>query len=252
MTSTMKLLSEAGDFQEERRIWQARDPAPPHEAAHRAQGFSVLRQVLTMAEVARLLAYLPEAASLSGGTRCLLDKSWCAALAEQLLSHFLLQDLIGPQSVAVQCTYFEKSSSRNWLVPMHQDRSIPVAKKVRRAGLTGWSEKEGQLFVHGPVDLLQQLVAVRVHLDDCRAEDGPLRVVPGSHQQGLLADSEVLHWRQTRGEVICEAAAGDVLVLSPLLLHASSKASGAGKRRLLHFVFGPCQPGHGLTWRATR
>ncbi|XVJ70201.1 MAG: phytanoyl-CoA dioxygenase family protein [Rhizobacter sp.] len=212
----------------------------------------MLRQVLTTADVARLLASLPETASLSGGARCLLDESWCAALAEELRSHPLLQDLLGPQSVAVQCTYFEKSSNRNWLVPMHQDRSVPVANKVIGAGLTGWSEKEGQLFVHGPLDLLKQLVAVRVHLDDCRAQDGPLRVVPGSHQHGLLLDSDIAPWRQTRGEVICEAVAGDVLVLSPLLLHASSKASGTGRRRLLHFVFGPCWPGHGLAWRLPR
>ena len=205
-----------------------------------------------MAEVARVLVSLPETSSLSGGTRCLLDESWCAALADDLRSHPLLQELMGPQSVAVQCTYFEKSSNRNWLVPMHQDRSIPVANQVIGAHLTGWSEKEGQLFVHAPRDLLQKLVAVRLHLDNCRAEDGPLRVVPGSHQQGLLSDLDIAHWRKTRGEVICEASAGDVLVLSPMLLHASSKASGAGQRRLLHFVFGPCQPGHGLAWRLTR
>jgi Phytanoyl-CoA dioxygenase (PhyH) len=205
-----------------------------------------------MAEVARVLASLPETSSLSRGTRCLLDESWCAALAEELRSHPLLQDLMGPRSVAVQCTYFEKSSDRNWLVPMHQDRSIPVANKVIGAGLTGWSEKEGQLFVHGPRDLLQQLVAVRLHLDDCRAEDGALRVVPASHQDGLLDEAEIASKRQAQGELVCEAAAGDALVLSPLLLHASSKSTGNGRRRLLHFVFGPRQPGHSLAWRSRK
>ncbi len=222
------------------------------QAADHPPGFVLVQQVLDAAGVTRLMTELPDAGSLSGGTRCLLDTPWCAALAEQLRAHPLLQALIDRQSVAVQCTYFEKSSHRNWLVPMHQDRSIPVAQKVGGAGLTGWSEKEGQLFVHAPLPLLQRLVAVRLHLDDCRAEDGPLRVVPGSHQQGLLADADIAPLRQARGEWICEAAAGDALVLSPLLLHASSKASGKGRRRLLHFVFGPRQPGYGLAWRLPR
>ena len=213
------------------------------------QGYALVKQALTAAQVACLLAKLPDPVTLSGGTRCLLDLPWCAALTGQLRSHPSLQALIGLHAVAVQCTYFEKSSGRNWLVPMHQDRSIPVAKKTDSAGLTGWSEKEGQHFVHAPLDLLRQLVAVRLHLDDCNVEDGPLRVVPGSHHQGLLKDAEVASLRQARGEVTCAAAAGDVLVLSPLLLHASSKSMGKGRRRLLHFVFGPHQPGHGLEWR---
>jgi hypothetical protein len=224
----------------------------PLQADFQAQGYALVKEVVTTDQATRLLAQLPGTATLSGGTRCLLDAPWCTALAERLRSHSSLQALIGLDAVAVQCTYFEKSSDRNWLVSMHQDRSIPVAKKVDGTGLTGWSEKEGQLFVHAPLDLLRQLVAVRLHLENCAAEDGPLRVVPASHQDGLLEEADIAPKRQARGELICEAAAGDVLVLSPLLLHASSKAFGTGKRRLLHFVFGPRQPGHGLAWRLTR
>jgi hypothetical protein len=216
------------------------------------KGYLLVKQAITRAQVAALLAQLPDTATQSGGTRCLLDAPWCAALAEQLRSHASLQAIIGRHAVAVQCTYFEKSKDRNWLVSMHQDRSIPVAEKVEGAGLTGWSEKEGQLFVHAPLDLLGQLVAVRLHLDDCHAEDGPLRVVPASHHDGLLDETDIVSKRQTLGESVCEADRGDLLVLTPLLLHASSKASGTGKRRLLHFVFGPPQPGHGLAWRSMR
>ena len=216
-------------------------------ASFQTQGYSLVKRVVTFAQVAHLLAKIPCTVTLSGGTRCLIDEPWCAALADQLCSHPLLQTLIGPQFFAVQCTYFEKSSDRNWLVPFHQDRSIPVARRVQ--GLTGWAEKEGQLFVHAPLDLLSQLVAVRLHLDACDEEDGPLRVVPGSHRQGLLEEVEIAAMRQKHGELICKAAAGDALVLSPLLLHASSKANGTGRRRLLHFLFAPRQPGHGLNWR---
>lgn len=141
---------------------------------------------------------------------------------------------------AVQCTYFEKSVDRNWLVPWHRDESIAVAARVDHAALRGWSVKEGQLHVIVPPDLLRQLVAVRLHLDDCLADDGPLRVAPGSHHHELDAPGS--------GTVACVARRGDVLVLTPMLLHASSKATGRSARRVLHFVYGPPSLPMGLQW----
>jgi hypothetical protein len=151
--------------------------------------------------------------------------------------------------VAVQCTYFEKSASRNWLVPIHQDLSIPVARRVDEPSLRGWSEKEGALFVQAPAELLAQLVAVRLHLDACGADDGPVRVLPGSHRLGLIDPQAAVLMRSTGAEVTCEAEPGDALVMRPLLLHASSKATGRSRRRVLHFVFGPRVLTHGLAWR---
>lgn len=84
----------------------------------------------------------------------------------------------------IQCTYFEKSVSRNWAVPPHQDLSIPVARRLEEAQLGGWSRKEGSVFVQPPVGLLEQLVAVRLHLEACTRADGPLQVLPGSHRSG--------------------------------------------------------------------
>jgi ectoine hydroxylase-related dioxygenase (phytanoyl-CoA dioxygenase family) len=191
----------------------------------------------------------PARRSFGGGTRCLLPLAWCAALACRLRLHPALSGLIPAGHVAVQCTYFEKSASRNWLVPIHQDLSIPVACRVDAPGLRGWSEKEGALFVQAPAELLAQLVAVRVHLDACGADDGPLRVLPGSHRLGLVAPEAAVLARNAAAEVTCEAAPGDALVMRPLLLHASSKASGQSRRRVLHFVFGPPLLTHGLAWR---
>jgi hypothetical protein len=183
-----------------------------------------------------------------GGTRCLLAQPWCTELAGQLRAHPALAPLLPADHVAVQCNYFEKSAERNWLVAIHQDLSIPVAARVAEPSLRGWSEKEGALFVQAPVALLEQLVALRLHLDDCTLDDGPLRVVPGSHLGGILAGSDASAAREADMEVQCTAQAGDVLALRPLLLHASSKGRGSGRRRVLHFVFGPHALPHGLAW----
>lgn len=88
-----------------------------------------------------------------------------------------------------------------------------------------------------------------LHIDECRLPDGPLRVVPMSHKNGRLSNHAALEMRDQIGEVICPVEKGGALVMSPLLLHASSKASGESKRRVLHFVYGPTILSHGLTWR---
>lgn len=149
-----------------------------------ATGFALIPAILPAAECESIAARIQPGAA-SAGTRCLLPLAWCAALARRLRLHPALTGLIPAGHVAVQCTYFEKSAARNWLVPVHQDLSIPVARRVDAPGLRGWSEKEGALFVQAPAELLAQLVAVRVHLDACGADDGLLRVLPGSHGLAL-------------------------------------------------------------------
>ena len=182
------------------------------------------------------------------GSRTLLAQPWCSALAHRLQHHPALAGAIPAGHRPVQCTYFEKSASRNWLVPVHQDLSIPVAARVDAPGLTGWSDKEGQLFVQAPTAVLETLVAVRLHLDDCQVADGPLRVIPGSHRHGPVSPDTAAALRAAGPEIVCSVGRGGVLVMRPLLLHASSKAGGSSRRRVLHFVFGPPTLPFGLAW----
>ncbi len=211
-------------------------------------GFALIPEVLT-GEACEVISNYIQTSSTSGGTRSLLTEAWCVQLAQQLRKHPALSPLLPATHVAVQCSYFEKSAARNWLVPIHQDLSIPVARHVEAPSLRGWSEKEGTLFVQAPVEILQQLVAVRVHLDACTARDGPLRVVSGSHLQGIIAPDAAVVARASMPEVLCEASLGGALVMRPLLLHASSKAMGGSRRRVLHVLFGPPTLPHRLQWQ---
>jgi len=213
-----------------------------------ANGYFSVPQVLSVPECAAI-ATLAQPGADSVGNRCLLSSAWCVALADRLRRHALLSTLVPAGHVAVQCTYFEKSIARNWLVPIHQDLSIPVAERVDESGLQGWSQKGGEWFVQPPVSVLEQLVAVRLHLDVCTADDGPLKVVPGSHVLGCLSPEAAIRARSAGVEVSCQSDLGGALVMRPMLLHASSKSVGSGKRRVLHFVFGPPQLPHGLRWQ---
>jgi hypothetical protein len=159
-----------------------------------------------------------------------------------------LAGILAPAAVAVQCTLFEKSPGNNWLVCLHQDLSIPVQERVVDTELRGWSTKEGALFVQPPVSVLESLVALRVHLDDCGPESGALRLVPASHRFGRLDAKRAAALRDECGEVTAEVKRGGVLAMRPLLLHASSKAVVPSFRRVLHFVFGPPALPRGLHW----
>jgi len=211
-------------------------------------GFALEPGVLTPLQCATACDLVQQSPSLSGGTRSLLQAPWCAAVARDLMRHPRIAPYLPHGAVAVQCTYFEKSAQRNWLVALHQDLSIPVQQRCDADGYTGWSVKEGTVFVQPPLGVLQSLVAVRVHLEDCGPQDGPLHVVPASHAHGLLTDAQAAQWRSTTPTQACTLAVGGALVMRPLLLHASSKATGSSRRRVLHFVFGPGQLPGGVHW----
>lgn len=196
----------------------------------------------------RLCAFVGGTASGTASRR-LLDEAWCGHLAGALRGDARIRSLLPHNAVAVQCTRFDKSPTNNWLVAFHQDLSIPVSGRVNNPECSGWSEKEGQLYVQPPVNVLERLVAVRVHIDDCPEESGALRVVPKSHVEGRLGRERAEALRSQNGETVVPIARGGVLVMRPLLLHASSKATSLAPRRVLHFVFGPPALPLGLEWR---
>ena len=216
----------------------------------RELGFVTLPDVLSPTQCDAVIRRVEANGVAGAGSRNLLDQPWCQSLAIRMKDDPRIGPLLPAQAVAVQCTLFEKSAAdKNWLVVLHQDLSIPVKNKVESLECSGWSEKEGGLFVQPPAAVLESLVAVRVHLDECGLQNGPLRVVPGSHRHGRLSAPETQQRRRDQGEHVCASPRGGALLLKPLLLHASSKSTTAARRRVLHFLYGsrelPCQ----LRWR---
>jgi hypothetical protein len=212
------------------------------------RGYAIIDGVIDVLRCEAVADRLDAAGDRRAGSRNWLDSEWCRDLARDLAEHASLLPFLPGRAVAVQCTLFDKTPLHNWLVAMHQDLSIPVRERVSAPSCRGWSRKERILYVQPPATLLESLVAVRVHLDDCDERSGPLRVVPGSHRHGRLTDSEAAAVRQREGEVRCLARRGDALLMRPLLLHASSKAETVSRRRVLHFLYGPAELPYGLRW----
>lgn len=155
--------------------------------------------------------------------------------------------ILGDDAFAVRATFFDKVPGANWSLFWHQDNVIAVKERIELPGYSGWSQKAGVWQVQPPAETLAQMVAVRVHLDDCGPANGPLRVLPGSHRFGWL-DGQLETWKSRVPEVICSVGCGGVVAMSPLILHASAAAASAGHRRVIHIEYAADDLPQALVW----
>ena len=160
----------------------------------------------------------------------------------------IVKPLMGERVAAVRAILFDKTPDANWKVAWHQDLSIAVKERVEAVGFGPWSVKAGVTHVQPPIRVLEEMVTLRIHLDDCDETNGPLRVIPGSHAEGVLDAKRVEELARAREQVACTGRAGSAVLMSPLILHASSSATTPGRRRVLHIEFaGRDLPG-GVEW----
>ena len=134
---------------------------------------------------------------------------------------------------------FDKSPDANWKVAWHQDLSIAVNRRVELPGFGPWSEKAGVVHVQPPVEVLDNMLTVRLHLDDCLPDNGPLLVLPTTHTLGIIPPQSIPPLRQSIAASACTLKAGGVVLMRPLLLHASSTSTALKRRRVIHIEYAP-------------
>lgn len=216
-------------------------------------GFSIVPDVFDGAELDGIVENL-EAAALQrsrAGVRHLLAIPAIAALARDPRLIALAAEVLGRDPVPFGATLFDKSPEANWLVVWHQDTALPLLKQRDVVGWGPWSTKGGVIYAHAPANALSQVVALRVHLDVCTADNGPLRVLPGTHSLGVLTDQQIRAAAERLEPVTCVAERGGVLIMRPLLVHASSKVTSLAPRRVLHLEYAALRVfEHGLQLRA--
>ena len=144
---------------------------------------------------------------------------------------------LGAKALPFKATLFDKSPQSNWLVSWHQDLALPVRHRTDATGWGPWTLKAGQLYALAPAEALGRVVALRVHLDDSHAANGPLRVLPGTHRLGRLTDEGIAEAVNNVAAVECLVAAGGVLAMRPLLVQASSKSLANAPRRVVHLEY---------------
>jgi hypothetical protein len=213
------------------------------------QGFKLIEQLLSNAEVEQLL--MDVGASAAAGRRNMLDVHAVAAWARSVRIMDLVRPYLYGDPRPVRALWFNKSAEANWLVAWHQDLAIAVRERVDAPGFGAWSVKEGVVHVQPPVEALERMLTVRVHLDDADGENGALRVIAGTHQMGRLTPEQIAKLREERAETLCTAAAGDALLMRPLLLHASGRSINDRPRRVLHIEYAATELPGGLAWQTS-
>lgn len=170
------------------------------------------------------------------------------ALARMPSVRALVEPVLGPACFVVRAILFDKTPQANWKVAWHQDLTIAVREPVDAPGFGPWSEKAGIPHVQPPVEVLERMLTVRVHLDPCGLENGPVQVLPGSHARGRLSPDAAERLRAEGEPVACTSGRGGALVMRPAILHASSPATRPGHRRVVHLEFAADNLPHGLEW----
>jgi hypothetical protein len=141
---------------------------------------------------------------------------------------------LGVGAVPFRATLFDKSAMANWLVVWHQDTALPLESRNNSTEWGPWSLKAGVLYAHAPAWALSRVLALRISLDASTSENGPLRVIPGSHLAGVLSDDEIFDLARIHENIEVLVPRGGVLAMRPLLVHSSSRARSGEPRRVLH------------------
>jgi len=203
------------------------------------QGFAIIPDVLTLDDFDSLIGKIsePGVQRSRAGVRHAMKLPCVNVLArnERLLA--MARKILGNDALPYKATIFDKSSTANWLVVWHQDTALPLKHRrdVREWG--PWSVKEGVTYAHAPAKALSKILALRVHLDDSTPENGPLRVLPGTHVFGVLTDNAIHDLSTQIQSVDCPVPRGGVLAMRPLIVHASSKSHTDRPRRVLHIEY---------------
>ena len=227
-----------------------------HQREMSEDGFTIIEDVFSPSEVAAII----ETISSSDTSRPTFRKTGDLFAIRQFLKEIpqsisliftsklqtLIHEFFGNDYSVVKSIYFDKPGDSNWFVAYHQDLTISVDKKIELEGYGPWSTKQNQYAVQPPLDVLQHNFTIRIHLDDTTEENGALQVVPQSHLKGVYRP-ESIDWNQER-EVTCSVRKGGIMIMRPLLLHASSRTTNHQKRRVFHIEFSNQDLPYPLQW----
>jgi ectoine hydroxylase-related dioxygenase (phytanoyl-CoA dioxygenase family) len=147
----------------------------------------------------------------------------------------IISKLFGNDYFIVKSIYFNKPEKSNWFVAYHQDLTISVDKKIHNKDFGPWTTKQNQFAVQPPLNILQNNFTIRIHLDDANEENGALRVLPKSHLKGIYRIDAIN--LEKKDEKICDVKKGGIMMMKPLLFHASSRTTSNHKRRVIHIEF---------------
>jgi ectoine hydroxylase-related dioxygenase (phytanoyl-CoA dioxygenase family) len=218
--------------------------ASPLKPLVEQDGFAVVPACLDEAAVERLCKQFDDTRYPQ---RNLLSAPSVQDLAMSRPVREIIETVLGPRCFAVRGIFFNKTRSSNWKVVWHQDLTIAVRERREVDGFGPWTVKAGVLHVQPPAEIMGGILAIRLHLDESGHDNGPLRVIAGSHREGRLSAKQIGSWEK-QNSVTCTVPKGGALLMRPLLLHASSACTNPKSRRVIHLEFAAAELPRGLEW----
>jgi len=178
------------------------------------------------------------------------EKKLCSVkrLADSSLLRETARACLSGNPEIVRVIVFDKTADKNWLVTWHQDKTISVSHKVDFPNWGPWTVKDGIHHVQPDIKVLEDMITLRIHLDDASEDNGCLKVIPMSHNLGILNNDERNRVVSESQEYLCTAKSGDLLLMRPHLLHSSSKGSAPSHRRVVHIEYSSFKLPMGLEW----
>jgi len=215
------------------------------------QGFRLESRFISQETINELIGEITNSNNLKSphGIRNAEKKFDCIAKlanSERIIAQ--ARSILGKEPQLVRAIFFDKTPEKNWLVSWHQDKTVSVNKRHHIDDWGPWSLKDNTHHVQPSELVLNNMVTFRIHLDDSNADNGCLKVIPNSHTSGVLTQLEINNLVKSTIFVECEANAGDLLIMRPLILHASSKAISPSHRRVIHLEFSDYELPDGLSW----
>lgn len=224
------------------------------KSALKTEGFAIIESIYSNAEVAQILNLIGNTDKSNDTFRKSSDLFAIRQFLREIpqIKHLVFNDKLqkiisnffGNDFFVVKSIYFDKPAKSNWYVPYHQDLTISVNKKI--VGLenyTSWTTKQNQFAVQPPLQILENIFTVRIHLDETNEYNGALKVIPKSHLRGICSASD---FREE--EVVCNVKMGGIMIMKPLLLHSSGKTSNEKNRRVIHIEFSNQTLDSALNW----
>ena len=221
-----------------------------HQPSVGLDGYTILPRIaesIPLEELRLALTTLLSRGADRGGVRDVLKEPLLRSVATGALRN-LVQSYLGAAAFAVRALVFDKTPLANWKVAWHQDVTVSVTEHREYPGWGPWSREAGTWHVRPPAQVLEGMLTVRLHLDDCGPANGPVRVIPGSHLAGRLSDAQVDALSRAGTPRDCVVPIGGVLLMRPLLLHASAPAVAPAHRRVFHVEYAAADLPDGFLW----
>ncbi|UWY30002.1 phytanoyl-CoA dioxygenase family protein [Flavobacterium sp. TR2] len=230
-----------------------------YSAEINSAGFAIINNVFTENEIENLISLI-ENKTVNNQENATFRKSQDLFAIRQFhkeapetlpfIFNKKLQDIIestfGKGFFITKSIYFDKPEKSNWFVAYHQDLTISVDQKIEVENFENWTVKQNQFAVQPPTEILENNFTVRIHIDKTTKDNGALKVIHNSHSKGILR-IENLDFEKEK-ETICEVEKGGIMIMKPLLFHASNKTTNNERRRVIHIEFSKQPLPKGLEW----